>query len=185
MKKWLLPMAALAFLAGCQDEAAETPSSEATGPAEEIETKIEEALGTDVSIPMMQNHDIGLAYLDSAAEDTSAHLIYQTTTKPADGFNIDTWSEQNEYEVLHGDLFKDAPLAELDIFPETFGELADAETQEIAGQDVAYKVIPGSIRDTAVIGFDKNGAGYMITYYLAANQTIDEAFNFAEKIIEN
>ncbi|WP_342527570.1 hypothetical protein MKY84_02685 [Chryseomicrobium sp. FSL W7-1435] len=188
MKKWFLAVAALGLLAGCQEEAAETTDAQqVTGPAGEIEQKIEEAFDIEVAVPTLQNHDIGLAYLDEGSEASplkSAHLIYQTTTKPMDGFNVDTWGEQNGVEIIHGDLFKDAPLAELDIFPETYGTIMDSEKRDIAGQEVEFNLIPGAVRDTAFIGFDKEGAGYMIKYHLAENQEEDEAIAFAEQIIE-
>lgn len=182
MKKWLLTSAALLFLAGCQDETAQT--TEKQGPAGEIETKIEEAFGTEIAIPTLQNHEIGLAYLDGEGDEQTAHLIYQTTTKPMEGMTAESWAESNKVELLHGELYKDAPLAELDIFQETYGSMDEPETREIAGEKVDYALIPGPTRDTAYIGFDKEGAGYLIKYQLAENQKEEEAINFAKQIIE-
>ncbi len=187
MKKWLLAAAAVGMLAGCQDDNETTQPKETEGPSSEVEQKIEEALGTDVVIPTLSNHEIGLAYLEEGVQEenqTSAHLIYQTTKKPMEGLTAETWGKQNDVEVLHGELFKDAPLVELDIYPETYGTLDNAEKREIAGEEVDYSLIPGSTRSTAYIGFDKEGAGYMIQYHLAQNQSVEEAFSFAEQIIE-
>ncbi|MFC4353747.1 hypothetical protein ACFO0S_01540 [Chryseomicrobium palamuruense] len=180
MKKWLILSAATLFLAACQDE-------EANEPVNEVEQQIEDAFGTDVAIPSLQNHEIGLAYFEQDPETEeiqTAQLIYQTTTKPMEGFTVENWAEQNNLQLIQGDLFKDAPLAELTIFPETYGSMDRAEVREIAGEEVDFAVIPGHARDTAYIGFDKEGAGYLVKYHLAQNQTIDEALRFAEQIIE-
>lgn len=183
MKKWLILGAATLFLAACQDE----QSNEANEPVNEVEQQIEDAFGTNVAIPSLQNHEIGLAYFEQdpdSQEPQLAQLIYQTTTKPAEGFNVETWTEQNNMQLIQGDLFKDAPLAELTIFPETYGSMDRSEVREIAGEDVDFALVPGHPRDIAYIGFDKEGAGYLVKYHLAQNQTVDEAMRFAEQIIE-
>lgn len=183
MKKWLILGAATLFLAACQDE----NTNEATEATNPVEQQIEEAFETNVAVPTLQNHEIGLAYFEQDPETDEpkvAQLIYQTTTKPAEGFNVETWTEQNNMQLIQGDLFKDAPLAELSIFPETYGSMDRSETREIAGEEVDFALIPGHARDTAYIGFDKEGAGYLVRYHLAQNQTVDEALRFAEQIIE-
>lgn len=184
MKKWILTGSALLFLAGCQEE---TQPNENQGPSANVEQQIEEAFDTEIAIPTLQNHEIGLAYLDNGSGEGSlrtASLIYQTTTKPMEGMTAETWAEQNNVELLYGELFMDAPLVELEIFPETYGTLTDAETREVAGEEVDFALVPGAVRDTAFIGFDKAGAGYLIRYNLAENQEESEALAFAEQIIE-
>lgn len=180
MKKWLLLGAATLFLAACQDE-------EASKPVNEVEQQIEDAFDTNIAIPTLQNHEIGIAYFEKhpdTKELQTAQLIYQTTTKPAEGFTVEKWAEQNELLLIKGDLYKDAPLAELTISPDTYGSMDRGEVREIAGEEVDFAIIPGPARDTVFIGFDKEGAGYLVKYHLARNQTVDEAMRFAEQIIE-
>ncbi|WP_027965122.1 membrane lipoprotein lipid attachment site-containing protein [Halalkalibacillus halophilus] len=190
MKKYLLLIVGILFLAGCAQE--ETSVSE----AEDIKGEINEYLEIDPYIPDL-DYPVGNVRIEYTTNMEDGEVIKgepwraiieynDSLEEPVDENFKEEWEESNPLiEIIHGDLYMDEMIASVIILEgEVDGEGENAEVIEIEGHEVHILGPQGEDSDYVHLTFEVDDLNYLIQYYEADDREGD-AEELAREIIEN
>lgn len=173
------------------------PSDRPDSQYAELEEKLSELLGVDVFVPENENYPISLATINFDAKvvdgqpekgdpiGASVYYVTDLTEKRelSDEERME-WDRMTRRDVIYGDYYDNDGVIHLEILSDGVGTIPNSEMMELEGQRIQYQYVSNPLDDMVVLGFDVNGVGYIVHYFLTDGNAEDDAKQFVQTFLQ-